>query len=397
MYDAVIVGARCAGAPTALLLARKGYRVLLADRADFPSDTLSTHYIHQPGVASLKRWGLLERLVATGCPPAGPLRFDVGPFALTGSPPPADGIADAYAPRRTVLDAMLVEAAAAAGAEVRTRFPVDALVFEGDAVTGIRSGNVTERARVVVGADGRGSLVARAVDAAAYEARTGRTCAYYSYWSGVPGDTVELHPRDGLMVMGGAPTTDGLALAIVFWPRTAFHAVRADVERSFTAALALAPTLAERLAAGERAGRFYGTGSLPFYYRKPFGAGWALVGDAGYHKDPITAVGITDAFRDAELLAEALDAGFSGERPLADALADYERARKEASGPLYELTYELAALAPPSPEQQALFEAVRRDQEQANRFFGTIAGTVPVADFFAPRNIERIVGAPVPA
>src|SRR5581483_120976 len=124
-YDAIIVGARCAGAPTALLLARTGHRVLLVDRAAFPSDTLSTHYIHQPGVARLRRWGLLERVGASGCPPARTLVFDVGPFALTGAPPPADGAAEAYAPRRTVLDAILVEAAAAAGAEVRTRFQVD--------------------------------------------------------------------------------------------------------------------------------------------------------------------------------------------------------------------------------------------------------------------------------
>jgi len=397
MYDAVIVGARCGGAPTAMLLARKGHRVLLVDRTELPSDTLSTHYIHQPGIASLTRWGLLDRLIATGCPPAGNLSFDIGPFALTGAPPPVDGVARAYAPRRWALDSLLVDAAAEAGAEVRTRFPVHELVFDDGAVVGVRSGETTERARVVVGADGRSSYVARAVGAPEYEARAGLTCAYYSYWSGVPGDCVELHPRDGRMVTGGAPTNDGLVLAIVFWPKAEFHAVRTDVERSFMDAVALAPSLAERLAAGERAERFYGAGDLPFYYRKPFGPGWALVGDAGYHKDPITAEGITDAFRDAELLADALDAGFSGDRPLEAALVDYERSRNEASRPLYELTYELAALATPSPEQQALFGALRSDQEQTNRFFGTIAGTVPVGDFFAPENIARIVGAPVAA
>src|SRR5579862_5497762 len=147
MYDAIIVGARCAGSPTALLLARKGYRVLLVDRAGFPSDTLSTHYIHQPGVARLARWGLLEQLVASGCPPSRKLVFDVGPFALTGNPPPADGTADAYAPRRTVLDTILVNAAADAGAEVRTHFAVDELLFDDGVVTGIRSGDAVERAR----------------------------------------------------------------------------------------------------------------------------------------------------------------------------------------------------------------------------------------------------------
>lgn len=193
------------------------------------------------------------------------------------------------------------------------------------------------------------------------------------------------------------PTHGGLTIAVAFWPRDEFHAVRADVEESFAAAVALAPALAERLAAGDRAERFYGAGELPFWSRRPYGPGWALVGDAGYHKDPITAQGITDAFRDAELLAEALDAGFSGTRPLADALAAYELAREEATRPLYELTYELAGLAPPSPEQQALFGALRGSPEQANRFFGTIAGTVPVPDFYSEENVGAIMGAAVPA
>src|SRR5438552_912778 len=149
MYDAIVVGARAAGSPTAMLLARKGHRVLLVDRATFPSDTLSTHYIHQPGVARLRRWGLLDRVVATGCPPARDLVFD---------------------------------AAAEAGAEVRTGLSVDELVFDDGAVVGIRSGDSVERARFVIGADGRNSFVAGTVTAPAYDERPGLACAYYTYW-----------------------------------------------------------------------------------------------------------------------------------------------------------------------------------------------------------------------
>src|SRR6201987_2557986 len=181
------------------------------------------------------------------------------------------------------------------------------------------------------------------------------------------------------MVMGGARTNDGLNVVIVFWPRDEVHAVRADADRSFYDALAFAPPLAERLATGERADRFYGIGDLPFYYRKPYGPGWALVGDAGYHKDPITAQGITDAFRDAELLA------------------DYERRRNEETRGLYQLTYEFASLAPPTVEQRTLFGALRTNKEDTNRFFGVVAGTVRPDEFFAPENLGRIVGAPVPA
>jgi len=387
MYDAIVVGARAAGSPTAMLLARRGHRVLLVDRASFPSDTLSTHYIHQPGIARLQRWGLLEQLAATGCPPVSAMTFDVGPFALAGSPPPSDGVAEGYCPRRTVLDSLLLDAAAEAGAEVRTGVSVDELVFDDGAAVGIRTRGVEERARIVIGADGRNSLVARAVQAPEYEVRPGRTCAYYSYWAGAQSEGAELYPRDGRMIITG-PTNDGLQIVIAFWPREEFKAVRADVERSFLDAVALAPGLAERLAGGERVERFSGIGELPFWYRKPFGPGWALVGDAGYHKDPITAQGITDAFRDADLLADALDAGFTGARPLEEALGEYEGIRNEETRPLYELTYGLAALAPPPPEQQALFASLRDDPEQTNRFLGTVAGTVPIPEFF---------GAPVPA
>jgi 2-polyprenyl-6-methoxyphenol hydroxylase-like FAD-dependent oxidoreductase len=192
-----------------------------------------------------------------------------------------------------------------------------------------------------------------------------------------------------------SPTNDGRSIVIVFWPKAAFREVRADIERSFLESVELAPSLAARLQAGERGDRFYGVADLPFFLRKPYGSGWALVGDAGYHKDPITAVGITDAFRDAELVAEAIDAGLTGRRSLDDALSDYERQRNEEALPIYELTHQFASLEPPTTEQQALFGALRADQGQTDRFFGAIAGTVPVADFFGPENIARMLGADV--
>jgi 2-polyprenyl-6-methoxyphenol hydroxylase-like FAD-dependent oxidoreductase len=159
------------------------------------------------------------------------------------------------------------------------------------------------------------------------------------------------------------------------------------------AALDMAPDLAERVRAGQRSERFHGTADLPFFFRKPYGPGWALVGDAGYHKDPITAQGISDAFRDAELVADAVDDGLSGRRPLEDALADYERCRNQAVGPIYGLTQQFASLQPPPPEMQQLLAALVHDQAQANRFFGTIAGTVPIPEFFSPENVGRIMGA----
>lgn len=397
MYDAIVVGARCAGSPTAMLLARKGYRVLLLDKAGFPSDTLSTHYIHQPGVAKLHRWGLLDRVVASGCPPIERQVFDVGPFALTGFPPPADGITAGYAPRRKILDKILLDAAVDAGVDVREHFSVEELATAAQRVTGIRGRSqggslVREDARVVVGADGMRSLIARLVGAPTYNEQPASSCAYYTYWSNVPMQAAELYPRPERMLIA-APTNDGLTLTIVYWPETAFHQVRADIEGQFMQALDMVPALAQRVRAGSRAEKFRGSAELRGFFRRPYGPGWALVGDAGYHKNPITAEGITDAFRDAELLADAIDATFAGRLSTEDALAGYEHKRNEAAMPLYQMTCDLAKLEPPPPEMQSLFAALRDNEEESGRFIGTIAGTVPIPAFFSPENMRRITGA----
>jgi flavin-dependent dehydrogenase len=323
--------------------------------------------------------------------------MDLGFFTLQGTPPPSGDVAVAYCPRRTVLDKLLVDAAVEAGAELREHFSVQDLVWDGDRVSGItgRSASgttVREQAHIVIGADGIHSLVARQVQAPTYNTKPALQCAYYSYWSGVPLDGVEFYPREH-RGFGVLPTHHGLTCIIVGWPHEEFHAYRADVEGNFLKTLELAPAFAERVRAGRREERFSGTADLPNFFRKPYGPGWALVGDAGYHKDPITAQGITDAFRDAELVAEAVDAGLSGKRPVAEAMAGYEQRRNEASMPLYEFTCQLAALEPPPPEMQQLFAALRYDREQTNRFFGVMAGTVPVAEFFAPENLRQIMEA----
>lgn len=392
MYDVIVVGSRCAGSPLAMLLARNGHEVLLVDRAGFPSDTLSTHYIHQSGVAHLKRWGLLDRVVAAGAPPIRDYTLDVGPFALHGAPPPMDGVADAYSLRRTVLDHLLLQAAAEAGAEVRERFPVEEILAHDGRVTGIRSRKFTERARIVVGADGLGSLVARSVRAPAYNRHETRTCAYYTYWTGVRIDGVEMYPRPGRMI-AAAPTNDGQVLTIVLWPSTQFHTVRSDVERHFLHALELAPSLAARIRGATRADRFRGTGRLPNFYRRPYGNGWALVGDAGYHKDPILALGISDAFRDANLLAHALDRGLIGQDRLDRALAAYEQRRNQLSAHGFQTTLEFARLEPPPPHMQQLFLALRDNPTERDRLFGTFAGTVDTAEYFAPENLARILAS----
>jgi len=394
MYDAVVVGARCAGSSTALLLARKGYKVLLVDRSAFPSDlAFSTHYIHQSGIARLKRWGILDRVVASNCPPITGFYFDFGSFVLSGSPPPADG---AYAPRRKVLDAILINAAIASGVEVRTRFSVDELLWDDGRVCGIHGrGNggsaVVEKAQIVIGADGMRSTVARLVGATEYNVKPPLQGPYFSYWSGVQMKGFEFYPGSYRGAFGWM-TNDGLALIGVGFAAKDHLTVRSDIEGNYLHAIGEdAPDLAERMQNGHREERFVG-GVVPNYFRKPFGMGWALVGDAGYLKDPCTAEGITDAFHSAELVADAIDSGLSGHQSLDQALEAYEQERNRTAFPLYEFTCQLATLAPPTPEMQQLLGALNGNQEQTNKFFGLFAQTVSLPEFFAPENMQKIYG-----
>jgi len=395
-FDAIVVGARCAGSPTAMLLAKKGYKVLAVDKATFPSDTISTHLVHPPGVAALRRWGLLDRVVATNCPPIDTYRFDFGPVVVTGAPGTEDAPVS-YAPRRTVLDKILVGAASDSGAEVREDFTVEGLTFEGDRVTGIRGHaknghTVEERGRIVIGADGRHSSVAEAVKPEAYHERPPILAAYYSYWSGLPMEgrfeTYILHHRG----FAACPTNDGLTLVVGGWPMAEFEANKKDVEGNWMKTIDLVPAFSERLRAGKREARFVGT-PVANYFRKPYGPGWALVGDAGYNRDFITAFGIMDAFLSAEACAEGIDQSLSGKRSYEDSMGEYQRSRDERVHPFYEMTCMNATLEPPSAEFQQVLGAVQGNQEAMDGFVRVNAGVTSPAEFFAPENIGRIFQA----
>jgi 2-polyprenyl-6-methoxyphenol hydroxylase-like FAD-dependent oxidoreductase len=392
-YDAIIVGARCAGSPTAMLLARSGYKVLVVDKATFPSDTISTHLIHPPGIAALQRWGLLDRLLATGCPPIDTYAYDFGPFTIAGAPGTTDSPV-AYAPRRTVLDNLLVNAATEAGAELREAFTVDDLIIEDGLVTGLRGhgkggSTITERARMVVGADGRHSTVAKAVRAEPYQEKPRLQASYYAYWSGLPmNGRFEVYIRPD-RAFAAWPTHDDLTLVIGGWPFAEFEANKKDFEGTFLKTVELVPAFADRLRAATRAQRFVGA-SVPNYFRQPYGAGWALVGDAGYNKDFITAQGIQDAFRDAELCATALVETFSGVRSFDVAMSAYQQARDEQVLPMYEFTCQLATLELPPPEMQQLLAAMRGNQDAMDGFIRTTAGVSSPTEFFGPENVARI-------
>ncbi|MGA4861581.1 NAD(P)/FAD-dependent oxidoreductase [Streptomyces lavendulocolor] len=384
-HDVVVVGARCAGAPTAMLLARRGHRVLLVDRATFPSDTVSTHLIHPPGLAALDRWGLLERVVATGCPPIDTYAFDLGPFTITGSPA-GEGFEASYAPRRTVLDKILVDAAAASGAEVREGFTVERILSDGGTVTGIAGHDRAHRpaaahARIVVGADGLHSSVARAVGAVGYAEKPRINAYYYAYWAGLPMRGVfEAYDRED-RALAAWPTNDDLTLVICGWPMRDFMANRDDVEGNYHATLARVPAFAQRVAAATRAERFVGMG-VPNYFRIPYGPGWALVGDAGYLKDPITAQGIQDAFRDAERCAGAIDDALTGRRPFEEAMRAAQEERDAQVMSMYEFTAQFATMEPPPPEMREMLYAASRSPTARDLFARVTAGVTRPEDFF---------------
>ncbi|MPZ59501.1 MAG: oxidoreductase [Rhizobiales bacterium] len=395
-FDAIVVGARCAGSPTAMLLARKGYRVLVVDRATFPSDTVSTHILHPLGARALSKWGLLDRLTATGCPPIHTYAVDFGPFTLAGAPGTRNAPV-AYCPRRTILDKLLVNAAAQSGAEVREGFAVEEVLIEDGRAVGIRGrskhdGSFIERAQVVVGADGLGSFVAERVRPEHYDEKPRLLAGYYTYWSGLPMEgRFETYVRDK-RAFAAVPTHEDLTMVIVGWPMAEFADNKKDIEGNYLKTIELAPAFADRLRRAKREARFAGA-AVPNYFRKPYGPGWALVGDAGYNRDFITGQGIMDAFHDAELCATALDKAFSGTQPFDTVMSDYQRTRDARVKAMYEFTCQLATLEPPPPEMQQLFGAVHGNQKAMDGFARMNAGTISPAEFFAPENVNAMTAA----
>lgn len=345
-YDAVIVGARPAGAGTALLLARQGLRVLLVDRGQYGTDTLSTHALMRGGVLQLARWGVLPRVQAAGTPPVRRATFIYGSESIAVPIKPRDGVDALYAPRRTVLDRAIVDAAIDAGAEVSygTRL-VDLMVDAQARVRGVvvhgQSGWTRQaRARVVIGADGLRSTLARLVDAGVTHAGASASANIFGYWSGVPADGYRWYYHPGLSV-GAIPTNDGLTCIFASAPSRRFAELfRDDIAGGYHRVIReAAPDLAEAMAHGTLAGALHGFPGQPGYLRRSTGPGWALVGDAGYFKDPITAHGISDALIEAEYLSRAIVTGTD------EALLDYERDRNRRTFALFEVTDRIASFA----------------------------------------------------
>jgi 2-polyprenyl-6-methoxyphenol hydroxylase-like FAD-dependent oxidoreductase len=365
-HQVVVVGARCAGAATAMLLARAGHDVVLLDRSGFPSDTVSTHGIARGGVVQLSRWGLLDEVHESGAPPVREVLFRCGETQTVRQIKERAGVDHLVAPRRYALDALLQDAARRAGVTLRTGVTVTGVRRRRDGrVVGVdarRPGGepVAVDADFVVAADGVRSRMARWLGAETLQSSPSRTGTFYTYVADVPLETTtpayEFHvARDAFA--GIFPTSHGMACVWFIGPTQALADLRsagsARTEALVSAITAASASLGARVRAGRVEAPVRGSVDLPNIVRRPIGrpgAGWALVGDAGYHRDPVTGHGITDAFRDAELLANALDIALRSPGECADgALAAYQLRRDLALRETFDLTRALSAF--PRPER----------------------------------------------
>jgi 2-polyprenyl-6-methoxyphenol hydroxylase-like FAD-dependent oxidoreductase len=387
LYDVIVVGARSAGAPLAMLLARAGHSVLLVDRTRFPSDTISTHWILRHGVRLLASWDLLDALAASGCPPIEHVRVRLGDTVLSGVPSGTDGPAVTYAPRRTVLDALLVNAARSAGCEVREQVSVRDVIWDDGTVAGVcgrdAEGRPWEaRARLVVGADGRNSTIARAVGARPAEDRGPLAATAYCYWSGVPTDGAEIVIGQGRGVSSW-PTHDGLTVVGLTCPRAEFLNRKQSTEHIYLRLLGQLPGVRERLASGARESPVHAATSLRNFRRHSHGPGWVLAGDAGHHMDPIGAHGISDAFTDAQDLATAADEGLTGSAGLDEALAMYCKRRTAERAATFDFVCRQATLQPADAAFQRLLDKVAGSPGATELMLGVYAGGRPVESFLS--------------
>jgi flavin-dependent dehydrogenase len=365
--DAVIVGARCAGAATALLLARAGARVLLVDRGAYGSDTTSTHALMRGAILQLHRWGVLPAIVAAGTPPVHATTFSYPDQDITVPIEPRFGVSALYAPRRALLDRVLVDAAADSGAEVSHGVRIDdVIVDERGRVRGITAvaGGRPHRidADIVIGADGLHSTIAQRVGAARVVEGRHSAGVLYSYWEGLPVDGYYWRFQAGASI-GAIPTNHGATCVFASVPSGRF---RADIQRDAASAYRrlireVSTGFAARLDEARQLEPVRGFGGHRGFIKQGTGPGWALVGDAGYFKDPVTGHGITDALRDAELLARAIIQG------TAAAFAAYETTRHDLSRRLFEITDDIASYAWTDAEVQSLHRALSTEMSREVR------------------------------
>ncbi|MEO0444081.1 MAG: NAD(P)/FAD-dependent oxidoreductase [Pseudomonadota bacterium] len=390
MYDLIIIGARVSGSSTALLSAKAGLKVLLIDRHKFPSDTLSTNYIHQPGCLRLKRWGVLDKIIASGTPAIPTTRFQADDIVIKGGISKDYEQINAYAPRRYVLDSIMAEAAKEAGVELRENCSLLDIKWEDGRCSGVKLRNAdkkitTESAALIVGADGMRSTVARLVGSKITHQDPLLTCAYYSFWEGLKPD-YELYEGKNSWV-GAVPTT-GSVLVATYFPQNDFNRVRKSAMAWHMNAIeTTAPNLFKRLKSAKQSERLWGTGDQQNFFRQATGPGWALVGDAGHHKDSITARGITDALVQSELLVSRVKNNIHDQPKLNESLQHFAKDRDMLMMPGYKGTLAVAKLEAQN-ERISLLRSVADNTSTHGIYFDVIAGIRSATELEKALNIK---------
>lgn len=400
-HDVVVVGARCAGSPLAAHLARGGLSVALVDRAHFPSDTASTHIFQAGGLAVLGRLGLTDRLVATGAPWLEIADFHLGDFSARVPWPrlPTDP-GPALCVRRPVLDAILLDAAREAGATVHTGTRVTALVRDGHRVAGVvAEGDGGERrilAPLVVGADGRSSKVGRLVGARTYNVAPNERFGFWAYYEGATwtGPAAILLVRGERFVIS-CPTDAGLYMVGVLPPLVELASFTTDVEVSYDRYVARCTQLTDILAGARRVARPRGISAFSGFFRESSGPGWALVGDAGHFKDPAPGQGISDAFRQGEVLAKAIvDAGGSPSA-IDEATARWWRWRDRDATGMHWFAHDLGAAGPVPIVFGGIVRGLAREPDGLSRAVDVFNHRVEPSELLTPRRLLVAAGRAV--
>ncbi|WP_334043415.1 NAD(P)/FAD-dependent oxidoreductase [Burkholderia ambifaria] len=397
-FDVAVIGASVSGAPTAMHLARQGHKVLLIDRKQFPRDTLSTHFIWPRGVSYLKRWGIADSIL-NRTPHFTQMEVSIEDVRMVGSVPLRDieqrfqkvhgdsnGVTNIYCgPRRLLLDHELVRAAAAAGADVRERVTFTRPIVENGEITGIHA--VTEqglpiqvKARLVIGADGRFSQFAKAVGAEILDYRANSTFAYFGYFAGIDKDGLTIRNR-GRLGTAIFPTSDGTHMVLTYGPSSWWDEFRRDLEENFLKTYDFCdPETAEKIRRGRREEPFKACGTMPAFQRKNIGPGWALVGDAGSFKDQVTAMGITHAFRDAELISWHVDQGLRGEMSIDQALDAYRTARLDDYERYFNFVCQVSEMRVRDQEELIALREISQGPTNTDRFLAQFGDTHPLPD-----------------
>jgi 2-polyprenyl-6-methoxyphenol hydroxylase-like FAD-dependent oxidoreductase len=400
-FDAVVVGARCAGATTALFLAKNGLNVLLIDRHNFPSNTISTHLVYANTLAIFQKLGVLEKLERGGAPRLTHLVDDAEGTVIDGRYLPVEGLDYGLCLRRLKLDTILVnEARNHPRVTFLENTEATSLIHENGRVVGIKgyssknSSAFEARAGIVIGSDGKNSTIAKLVKSEYLNWLPSFCGFYYGYFRNVvrQPEPAPVSTYRGKTIYYMFPTDDELHLAAFEFPTEEFARFRLNAKANLVKRLMAEPTFEERLRHATLEGVVYGTKDIPIFQRRSHGPGWALVGDASYNLDPVFAQGIGDAVRGAELLSSAISKAHGENKPLDTYLSEYESKRNQEVEGMRLATIEFMSGLPIKKDTLDFLKTVSEDQDLCNKYASFASHVTSVTEFFSEENIRAVIG-----